>query len=220
VVDDWDRFRRKPLNIVGDKRTRTGLCAPRLFLPLKRPAGATTTLIASYCWTEDASRLGALIDKGDVVLLELVLKELAVHTQRQCGLLRGQFDRLQGMELVARHPYTWVSTFDFTSSAVSQSIYQGAFAFFGPGKFGNLYTSLNQPAAKGYLHFAGEASACGMRGWRVRWTALGELSMKCSCPRFQSYQAKFLQTGGNPEWIKQSATHAPGKIPAGRIVLS
>lgn len=34
---------------------------------------------------------------------------------------------------------------------------QGTFAFFGPGKFGDLYTSLNNPAAGGYLHFGGKA---------------------------------------------------------------
>ena len=33
----------------------------------------------------------------------------------------------------------------------------GAFAFFGPGNFGNAYTSLTLPAADGRLHFAGEA---------------------------------------------------------------
>ena len=33
----------------------------------------------------------------------------------------------------------------------------GAFAFFGPGEFEDLYTSLNFPAAKNHLHFAGEA---------------------------------------------------------------
>lgn len=33
----------------------------------------------------------------------------------------------------------------------------GAFAHFGPGKFEDLYDSLNSPAAKGRLHFAGEA---------------------------------------------------------------
>jgi hypothetical protein len=115
----------------------------------------------------------------------------------------------------------WVSTFDFTSSAISQSIYQGAFAFFGPGKFGNLYTSLNHPAAKGYLHFAGEAISV-RHAWvegalDSAWRAVYEMLL---FPAFQSYQAKFFANWGeNPEWIKQSATHAPGKIPAGKDSL-
>ena len=35
--------------------------------------------------------------------------------------------------------------------------FAGAFAQFGPGEFESLYDSLNSPAAKGRLHFAGEA---------------------------------------------------------------
>ena len=33
----------------------------------------------------------------------------------------------------------------------------GAFAFFGPGDFGEQYTALSRPAADNKLHFAGEA---------------------------------------------------------------
>ena len=33
----------------------------------------------------------------------------------------------------------------------------GAFAFYGPGDFGDMYTALNLPAANNQLHFAGEA---------------------------------------------------------------
>ena len=35
--------------------------------------------------------------------------------------------------------------------------YIGAFAFFGPGQFGDLYTALSRPAADNKLHFAGDA---------------------------------------------------------------
>jgi len=34
---------------------------------------------------------------------------------------------------------------------------EGAFAFFGPGNFQDMYTSLGRPAANDKLHFAGEA---------------------------------------------------------------
>ena len=37
-----------------------------------RIVGTTTTLIASYCWTVDATRFGALIGKDDATLVELV----------------------------------------------------------------------------------------------------------------------------------------------------
>ena len=35
--------------------------------------------------------------------------------------------------------------------------YAGAFAYFGPGHFADLYTALSRPAADNKLHFAGEA---------------------------------------------------------------
>jgi hypothetical protein len=35
--------------------------------------------------------------------------------------------------------------------------YLGAFAFFGPGDYSDMYTALNRPAAYNKLHFAGEA---------------------------------------------------------------
>jgi len=36
-------------------------------------------------------------------------------------------------------------------------VMSGAFAFFGPGDFGDMYTALSRPAANNRLHFAGEA---------------------------------------------------------------
>ena len=68
----------KPLNIVGgqsytDRPLRT-VVYPSFG---NVQAGKTTTLIASYCWTEDATRMGALIDSDDKTLLDLVLRELA-----------------------------------------------------------------------------------------------------------------------------------------------
>jgi hypothetical protein len=40
---------------------------------------------------------------------------------------------------------------------LNPSKYSGAFAFFGPGDFGDMYTALSRPAADNKLHFAGEA---------------------------------------------------------------
>lgn len=37
------------------------------------------------------------------------------------------------------------------------TICSGAFAFFGPGDYGDMYTALSRPAADNKLHFAGEA---------------------------------------------------------------
>jgi monoamine oxidase len=96
----------KPLNIVGGQ-TYTDRPLRTVVYPSfgNVQAGATTTLIASYCWTEDASRLGALIDKGDVVLLELVLKELAVIHNVSVDFLRGQLIDCKGWSW-SHDPYT------------------------------------------------------------------------------------------------------------------
>ncbi|KIK33682.1 hypothetical protein CY34DRAFT_18222, partial [Suillus luteus UH-Slu-Lm8-n1] len=69
---------RNPLNIVGGQ-TYTDRPLRTVVYPSfgSVQAGTTTTLIASYCWTEDATRLGALIGKDDATLVDLVLRELA-----------------------------------------------------------------------------------------------------------------------------------------------
>jgi hypothetical protein len=36
---------------------------------------------------------------------------------------------------------------------------KGAFAYFGPGQFSNIYQEVTKPAAGGLLHFAGEATS-------------------------------------------------------------
>ncbi len=68
----------KPLNIVGGQ-TYTDRILRTVVYPSfgNVQAGQTTTLIASYCWTEDSERLAALIEKDGARLLKIVLKELA-----------------------------------------------------------------------------------------------------------------------------------------------
>jgi monoamine oxidase len=175
-------------------------------------AGKTTTLIASYCWTEDATRLGALIGKDDATLVQLVLKELADLHNVDIKYLHDQLIECKGWSW-SHDPYTMgqchaAKSFDIRLTDI---LLQGAFAFFGPGKFGNLYTSLNNPAAGGYLHFAGEAISI-RHAWvegalDSAWRAVHE--MLCF-PAFQSYRTKFFENWGvNPEWVTQSAFKAP-----------
>ena len=86
-----------PLNIVGgqsytDRMIRT-IVYPSFGDVLD---GKTTTLIASYCWTEDASRFGALIGNNstfpgdDQFLQNLVIRELAVIHNVEEDFLRDQ----------------------------------------------------------------------------------------------------------------------------------
>ncbi|CAA7261987.1 unnamed protein product [Cyclocybe aegerita] len=103
----------------------------------------SNTLIASYCWTNDAERLGSLINTGketyDEQLKALVLSNLAEVHNVSVEYLEEQFADI--------HAWDWNH----------DPLTMGAFAFFGPGNFDDMYTSLNRPAANGKLHFAGEA---------------------------------------------------------------
>ncbi|KAF8131457.1 hypothetical protein EV363DRAFT_1449854 [Boletus edulis] len=102
-------------------------------------------LIASYCWTTDASRLGALSTKKEQdVLKDLVLRNLAeAHSRLNPEIT---YEYLKG-EFVDMNVKDWNQ----------DELTMGAFAFFSPGEFEDLYTSLNAPAANNRLHFAGEA---------------------------------------------------------------
>ncbi|KAI6141922.1 hypothetical protein BKA82DRAFT_961792 [Pisolithus tinctorius] len=102
----------------------------------------STVLIASYCWTTDAERLGSLAMAGqNEVLKELVLRNLA---NAHGDPITYEFLCNQFLDM---HVKDW--TYDAQT--------MGAFAQFGPGDFQGLYTSLTYPAANKRLHFAGEA---------------------------------------------------------------
>ncbi|KAF8625505.1 hypothetical protein AX15_005336 [Amanita polypyramis BW_CC] len=159
--------------------------------------GKTTTLIASYCWTEDASRLGALIDRDDGFLAEVVLKELSIIHDVDYEFLRNDLIDLKG----------WSWSHDPLTC--------GAFAFFGPGDFKEVYGNLNTPAADGRLHFAGEALSV-RHAWvegalDSAWRAVAEM---LTAPEFtRAQRRKFQQDWGrNPEWFpSEIAPKVPSK---------
>lgn len=96
----------RPLNIVGGQTYTDSLLRTVVYPSFGDvQAGKTTSLIASYCWTEDATRLGAMIDKDDVALLELVLKELADIHNVSIDFLRGQVINWKGWSW-SHDPYT------------------------------------------------------------------------------------------------------------------
>ncbi|KAI0800655.1 hypothetical protein C8Q74DRAFT_1191398 [Fomes fomentarius] len=157
--------------------------------------GKTTTLIASYCWTDDADRLGALTtnDSQKSVLVELVLRELARIHNLEISFLRGQ--------LLGTHAWSW-SHDPYT---------MGAFAHFGPGRFNSAYESLTAPAGAGRLHFAGEAIST-RHAWvegalDSAWRAVYELLV--TEPAWRHLLFKFFHNWGyNAEWF---AANEPGQ---------
>ncbi|KAI6041671.1 hypothetical protein EDC04DRAFT_2892921 [Pisolithus marmoratus] len=147
----------------------------------------STVLIASYCWTSDADRLGSLaMPEQNALLKELVLRNLA---EAHGGPITYEFllNKFRDM-----HVKDW-----------SRDVYSmGAFPYFGPGDFQNLYTSLTYPAVNKRLHFAGEAIST-RHAWLVgaldsAWRAVHEY---LSVTRQEDKMRRFKQLwGGNAEW--------------------
>jgi len=112
----------------------------------------SAVLIASFIWTDDAARMGALIGSGskrvDGQLKDMVLKDLAVVHNIDLKILHDQY--------LEQYSVDWADN----------PLTMGAFALFGPGKFGSVFSSLTVPAARGKLHFAGEAISI-RHGWIV-----------------------------------------------------
>lgn len=109
-------------------------------------ASQPAVLICSYTWSLDATKFGSLIKsqsdpKANKQLLEMVLRNLV-------RLFSGRitYEALEKLVL-DHHAYAW-SHYEYTS---------GAFAYFGPGQFSNLWPALQQGAADGRLFFVGEA---------------------------------------------------------------
>ncbi|KZV68887.1 amine oxidase [Peniophora sp. CONT] len=180
------------LGIVGGQSYTDTPLRTVVYPSFGNPAGNTTSLIASYSWTEDANKLAALVANDQDTLRELTLRELANIHNVDVAFLRDQL----------------IETFAWSWSL--DPLAMGAFAFFGPGDFENLYTSLTNPAAGGRLHFAGEAIStrhAWVEGaldsaWRAVFTLLvEESSLRGLLPQF------FKTWGTNSEWIDAVQTN-------------
>ncbi|KAI5990285.1 hypothetical protein F5J12DRAFT_727696 [Pisolithus orientalis] len=151
----------------------------------------STVLIASYCWTTDAERLGSLAMAGqNEVLKELVLCNLA---SAHGDPITYEFLCNQFLDM---HVKDW--TYDVQT--------MGAFAQFGPGDFQDVYTSLTYPAANKRLHFAGEAIST-RHAWVVgaldsAWRAVYEyLSVTKQDDKMERFKELW---GKNVEWTSPS----------------
>lgn len=117
-------------------------------------------LLCSYTWSQDATRIGSLINRhspeGEGELLEVMFDNLArlhednYHTETEGkGTLSELRDIIKGA-YVTHHAFSW-SHDPFTS---------GAFALYGPGQFRNLAPYLRRPAADSRFHICGEHVSC------------------------------------------------------------
>ncbi|TEB18099.1 FAD/NAD(P)-binding domain-containing protein [Coprinellus micaceus] len=150
----------------------------------------SNVLIASYCWTNDAEKLGNLIGAGvDSLLDELVFENLATVHGVDVKFIREQHVRT----------YSW----NWNHNAWSG----GAFAFFGPGQYEYLYGALNGTAADGRLQWAGELLSV-RHAWIVgaldsAWAAV--MKYHHISNRSHDLEAFYTQWGKNLEWFGHSA---------------
>lgn len=132
------------------------------------PPNMPGVLMASYAWTQDSSRLGALMkgkgSKAEDHLMDIVYRDLAALHSVEADWLREQ-------------------TVDYFAHDFYQNEYtMGAFAFFNPGQFSKIYTEMTTPAALGNLHIVGEAASTH-HAWIVgalesAWRGVFEMLLK------------------------------------------
>ncbi|KAI5803004.1 hypothetical protein EDC01DRAFT_774681 [Geopyxis carbonaria] len=156
------------------------------------PDNQPGVLMASYAWTQDSSRLGALCQgkgtKAEAHLLDMVYRDLAT------------------LHSTAEHPITAAQLKAMTLDYYAHDFYHneysmGAFAYFTAGQFSTLFPEIIVPAAKGNLHLAGEAASTH-HAWIVgaldsAWRSIYELLVKER--RWGNVLRLVTEWGGVPE---------------------
>ncbi|PHH90838.1 hypothetical protein CDD83_2504 [Cordyceps sp. RAO-2017] len=106
---------------------------------------APGTMIASYTWGQDSSRLGAYYGQPESRerIVDITLHNLAQTHNVTYDFLRSQY--------IDSHLWDWYDGQDAV----------GGFAIFGPDEYSSVMPALMMPAANGRLHFAGEALSSG-----------------------------------------------------------
>jgi monoamine oxidase len=109
-------------------------------------------LLCSYTWEQDASRLGAMISKdspnGEEMLKNILFKNLArLHATTEVPYAK--VHEIITSSYITHHAHDWNND--------PYSV--GAFAFFGPSQFKEVWPDLTTPSADGKLFIIGEASS-------------------------------------------------------------
>lgn len=116
----------------------------------KKPA----VLLCSYTWGQDAQRIGSLISaetpKNEEQLLSVLLHDLALlHAKQKEGWDYNKTLALLKDQYQDHHAYDWYRDENMS----------GAFAYFGPSQFSNMWQEIIKPNAYGQLYLIGEASS-------------------------------------------------------------
>ena len=113
----------------------------------------SAVLLCSYTWGQDAQRLGSLISNNTTPQGEEELKRVLLH---DLALLHGnesmpyeKLHELLGDQYLTHHAWDWYRDENMS----------GAFAYFGPGQFSNMWEEIIKPNAFGQLYLVGEAAS-------------------------------------------------------------
>lgn len=142
-------------------------------------------LLCSYTWAQDAQRIGALISP-DSPNNEEELKELLIHNLALLHAEPGTYDAVRKViedNYITHHAYDWYADDNMS----------GAFAYFGPSQFSEMWPELIRP--NGWLFLIGE-HASAHHAWIV-----GALE---SAVRgvFQMFEALHIQNPKNLDYTK------------------
>ncbi|CAG1962599.1 unnamed protein product [Fusarium graminearum] len=109
-------------------------------------------LLCSYTWGQDAQRLGSLCSNNtthdDKELKRLIIHDLARLHAREEFPFEELVKHLEE-QYIDHHGYDW-----YRDEHMS-----GAFAYFGPGQFSNMWQEIIKPNAFGQLYLVGEAAS-------------------------------------------------------------
>ncbi|KAK2008684.1 hypothetical protein LZ32DRAFT_566133 [Colletotrichum eremochloae] len=127
------------------------------------PRDKPAVLLVSYTWGQTAQRLASLIAskpqgksnaeilEEEAELKEVILRDLAyLHTDDHNNKEKFEetLEKIK-QQYVEHHAYDWYH----------DSNMAGAFAYFGPSQFSELYPAITKPNAGGQLYFVGEAAS-------------------------------------------------------------
>ncbi|SCN91547.1 related to L-amino-acid oxidase [Fusarium fujikuroi] len=173
-------------------------------------------LLCSYTWGQDAQRIGALCSNNttqdDAELKRLIIHDLA----RLHARIEFPFEKLVTFledQYIDHHGYDW-----YRDQHMS-----GAFAYFGPGQFSNMWQEIIKPNALGQLYLVGEA-ASSHHAWIVgalesvvRAVYVMFQGLQNGNEKFEAYDIvlKLLRTGSDSDKNISLPLKKHGDMPSG-----
>ncbi|KAK2043689.1 flavin-containing amine oxidoreductase [Colletotrichum somersetense] len=148
-------WREEPFNITKGGLARTDLPLQVCVYPsynIHDPVDEPAVLLVSYTWGQEAQRIASLIS-SDTPAGEEELKRVLLHDLAMLHSVKpGSYEHTLSLitELYdTHHAYDWYRDPHMA----------GAFAYFGPCQFWDLYPAITKPNAFGQLYFVGEAAS-------------------------------------------------------------